>query len=116
METCRIRPDRGTRRIAPALPLVLLATLALPACATAATAHVTVTINSVTNISTGDPGIFAPGLPDFVTRIYIGNTSNVFQSNVVADNNTPSTAGWTTTVSRSTTLGMVPIRIELWDS
>ena len=117
MGASRIRPHRGTRRIAPALlPLVLLATLALPACATAATAHVTVTINSVTNISTGDPGIFAPGLPDFVTRIYIGNTSNVFQSNVVADNNTPSTAGWTTTVSRSTTLGMVPIRIELWDS
>jgi hypothetical protein len=108
----RIRPDRVTRRIASALPLlVLFVTLALPARATAAIARVTVTINSVTNISTGDD---FGGLPDFVTRIYIG--SNVFQSNVVPDNNTPSTAAWTSTASRSTTLGMVPIRIELWDS
>jgi hypothetical protein len=116
MGASRIRPHWGTRRIAPALllPLVVLVTLALPARATAAIARVTVTINSVTNISTGDPGFPTPGLPDFVTRIYVG--SSVFQSNVVADNNTPSTAGWTTTVSRSTTLGMVPVRIELWDS
>lgn len=112
MEAWRIRPDRGTRRIAPALLLlVLLLTLALPAGATAAVARLTVTINSVTNISAGDP---FGGAPDFVTRTYIGD--HLFQSNVVPDNNTPSTAGWTSTVSRSTTLGQVPIRIELWDS
>jgi hypothetical protein len=112
----RSGPGGRAPRIAPALLLTcVLATLALPARSSASIARVTVTINSVTNISTGDPSLIGPpGLPDFVTRIYIGN--NFFESNVVADNNTPSTAGWTTTASRSTALGTVPIRIELWDS
>lgn len=110
-----MRADRGMRRMAPALLLsVVLVTLALPARATAATARVTVTITGVTNISAGDP---FGGLPDFVTRIYIGN-NGFFQGPVVADSNTPSTVGWSHTASMSTALsgGMMPIRIELWDS
>jgi hypothetical protein len=119
MEVWRIPPERRGRRIASALLLSgLLLTFALPAHATAAVARMTVTINSVTNISAGDPFF---GAPDFVTRIYLGNnvgSNGFFQGPVVADSNTPSTAGWSHTRSLSTALNGVtmPVRIELWDS
>jgi hypothetical protein len=117
MEGWRIRPDRCTRRIVlTLLPLVLLPALALPAGARAAIARVTVTIDSVSNISAGDP---FDG-PDFVTRIYLGpNVGNgYFQGPVVSNSFTPSTAGWSQTRSLSTALNGTtwPVRIELWDS
>ena len=97
--------------------LVVMTALVAPGKAVAAMVPVTVTIDSVTSISAfdvptpGDPG----GIPDFYTRINIAN-GTWFQSGFIA-NTAAITPGWsfTKTVSRTTTGGFTPIRIEILD-
>ena len=81
--------------------------------ARAATVPVTVTINSVRNISTGDAFF---GAPDFFARIWI---DGAFLQTPMVPNSQGfvSPAGWTLTrsVSRAKRGGFAPVRIELWD-
>jgi K319L-like, PKD domain/PKD domain len=97
--------------------LVVASALVVPGRAVASMVPVTVTIDSVTSVSAfdvptpGDPG----GIPDFFSRINIAN-GTWFQSGFIA-NTAAITPGWSFTknVSRTTTGGFTPIRIEILD-
>jgi CSLREA domain-containing protein len=97
--------------------LAVVATVLTPAGALGQLVPVTVTIVSVNNVSAQD--ILDP--PDFFTRINIsGDTSGSiwFESGRI-DDTSNITPGWAYTrvidLSTTTTGGLIPIRIEIWD-
>ena len=100
------------RRIIGSCCALVLLVLFQPTVALADEVPVTVAIDSVTNLTAGD--VFG-GLPDFYTRVNIGN-GGWFESNRI-DNTAAITPGWTFTrdVPRSAAAPSTPIRIEIWD-